>query len=127
MLNISVQTPIVKKLANVREALSDLREFFVDTGAPLTEKYFSEVWGSRGHGQWRTPLFKTGRLYRSFTQAASADNRMIVTNRSLEFGSSVPYAEYHQDKILGVVNKDLLRQRYQKSLRDYILKKLEAT
>jgi len=95
---------------------------------PLMESQFSDLWGSQGFGQWPTPLFKTGRLYRSFVRSGSADNVTIIRNQSLEYGSTVLYAKYHRDKIIGVViNKDLLRQSYQKSLRNYILKKADAS
>lgn len=123
MLSIRAEIPVAKRLSNVIDALQDLRGFF-EASMPLMESQFSDLWGSQGFGQWPTPLFKTGRLYRSFVRSGSADNVTIVTNSSLEYGSSVLYAKYHRDKIIGVViNKDLLRRSYQRSLRDYILKK----
>lgn len=116
---------VQKRLSNVIDVLQDLREYFEDVAVPEAASHFSELWGSQGFGQWPTPLYKTGRLYRSFVRSGSADNVKIVTNRSLEYGSSVPYAQSHRDKIVGVVlNKDLLRRSYQRSLREYILKKV---
>ena len=124
MLSIRTEIPVAKRLSNIIDVLGDLREYFEDVAVPEASSHFSELWGSMGFGEWPTPLYKTGRLYRSFVRSGSADNVKIVTNRSLEYGSNVLYAKYHRDKIIGVViNKDLLRRRYQKSLRNYILKK----
>lgn len=127
MLSIRVETgPVVKRLSNIMDVMQDLSEYFENRVVPVTARHFSDIWGSMGFGQWPTPLYKTGRLYRSFTQAGSADNVKIVRNRSLEYGSSVPYAKYHSDKILSVINKELLRQQYQASLRRYIREKAEG-
>jgi len=127
MLQFS-EFPIVKRLSNLIDAMQDLREYWEDVGVGEASSLFSEVWGSQGFGQWRTPLFKTGRLYRSFTESGSADNVTIIRNDSLEYGSSLFYARYYRDQIMAaVINRDLLRARYQKSLRNYILRKLDAT
>ena len=115
---------VVKRLSNVIDALQDLSEYFEDVAVPRAASHFSELWGSQGFGEWRTPLYKTGRLYRSFTRSGSADNVTIIRNQSLEYGSSLFYTRYYREQIIGaVINRDLLRRSYQRSLRKYIRKK----
>lgn len=103
MLKIEINTkPIVKRLSDIRDNLSDFSPLFSILRREFLQKRIREIFGTNGYGRWLpttrpNPILRDTRaLYRSYTQIGAAGNINIETSNSLIWGSDISYAHYHE-------------------------------
>ena len=133
---------IDKKLRKMAKSLDDMREYYETVALPRIIEHLKDIFRTGADGTWAKRLDnlphkllrKSGRLYRSYTSRASPDNITVIKKRVFEFGSSVPYAKYHEEgtrrmqarEITGFVKKrQLLSRSYVRSLNKYIKEKYD--
>lgn len=135
-MKIDVKADIQKSvtfLKNAKSSLSSFKEFLNRNATQALAERTRRIFDSRGFGSWgKASLIKTGRLFRSYTQPNSSENIAEVTKGSLRFGSSVPYARYHEEgrgtpqrEVIGAINRQSLTNDLSIRLATDIDEKLE--
>lgn len=119
MITIDVVSDLEESFDSIQRELDNLTPFWHEIIRRDLPMEYAEVFNTRGRGTWAptqrsNPILRdTGRLYRSYTQAFSADNIARVDGDEVEYGTFVPYAEYveRHRPITDLVSEDLNFQR----------------
>ena len=133
---------IARDLKRIEAIPKDLRTYFKRVAIPRLEMHIHEIFRSRGLGQWPPSqreqrgvgktLIRTGRLYSSYTQSGSRDNRTIIRKKNFEYSSLVPYARFHEVVTRGagprpviglVIKRGLIQRSFARSLNLYFREK----
>ena len=92
------------ELRRVSNVLSDQTGLWDVVIRNVLQPRIREVFASDGYGRWSPrldslphPLLrKSGTLFRSLTQSGARGNVDIRSPRSLEYGTDIEYADYHE-------------------------------
>ena len=112
MFRITVRTGIsntIESFEKISQAARDLKPFWRGAFREFIIRRFRRVFVTNGYGQWRrtsrpNPILRdTRRMYRSYTREGYRDNINKVSEQSFEWGTSTPYAGYHET---GTYNSD---------------------
>ena len=102
MLDIDILSDIPNRFTSINNQFDDAKplwEYLYRSGLP---EWFELTFRTDGFGSWEptsrpNPILRdTRRYFRSFTQRTS-DTIDIRSPKSWEYGSSVPYGQYHEE------------------------------
>ena len=105
MFRIYIRTDNLETISDMeklREAAADLKPFWRGACREFIIRRFRRVFLTNGYGRWaetKRPnliLRDTRRMYRSFTRPDYTDNINKVSDKSFEWGTETPYAQYHE-------------------------------
>lgn len=91
-----------RKIDEIAATVRDFRPLFNIINREYIVQNLIEIFATDGYGSWQptsrqNPILRdTRRLYRSYTQPGSVDNISQQTLTRFTYGSSVPYARYHE-------------------------------
>lgn len=95
-------TRLERQLSDIQERLTDFRPLFDILRREFLIRRIHEIFASDGEGAWpptgrANPILRdTLALIQSYTQAGVAGNVNIETPTKLTWGSSLPYAQFHE-------------------------------
>ena len=104
--------PAINALTQLEGELNDKQNLWERLQQNVVDVFIQELWDTRGYGQWfnadgspRT-LYDTGRLFESFSYGP--DHIEQETMYSFLIGTTVEYAVFYEDEILGLLENNPL-------------------
>ena len=137
MIRLSIETGDVRReFTRIQREISDFRPLWQIVRSEFLVQNILEIFASDGRGTWpRTerpnPILRdTLRLFRSYTIPGAPGNINVETPTRLSYGSSVPYAQYHeyadrnprikQRQVLGLLTDDASSRELQEIVQRWV-------
>ena len=103
---IGLKADVSRARSQIQQAQQSIRQratLFQNLRSQFVIRRIREIFATNGDGMWRpthrsNPILRdTNALFRSYTIPGARGNINRVNNNMLEFGSSLPYADTHEE------------------------------
>ena len=103
-IETKVDPKLLKAFDDYSKRVENLNNFWRQYALPLLQEEIKGVFESQGYSKWPPrkmpaphPLLRdTGKLYNSWTKSGAAGNITRISKKSLQFGTNIEYAKYHE-------------------------------